>query len=96
MVIALEQVEALWVISDYGNLDILILSKTRAIYPVDVIIGVKEYPEMDDLKKIIDHAGDARFINATELALKVKTPILVNIIMLNVFFQWEIDITTGA
>jgi Pyruvate/2-oxoacid:ferredoxin oxidoreductase gamma subunit len=57
---------------------------------VDVITGALEYPDIDDLKKIIaEHAKEAKFIDATDMALKVKTPILANIIMLGAFSAWH-------
>ena len=48
-----------------------------------------DYPDLDNLKKIItDHAKEAFFIDATDIALRVKTPILANIIMLGAFARW--------
>jgi len=89
-IIALEPAEALRVMSEYGNPDVRVISNTRPIYPVDVITGALEYPEVEDLKTIIeDNSKEARFIDATEMALKVKTPILANIIMLGAFSAWN-------
>jgi indolepyruvate ferredoxin oxidoreductase beta subunit len=89
-IIALEPAEALRVMSEYGNPDVKVISNTRPIYPVDVITGALEYPEMEELKKIIEeNSKEARFIDATEMALKVKTPILANIIMLGAFSAWH-------
>jgi indolepyruvate ferredoxin oxidoreductase beta subunit len=91
VIIALEPAEALRVMGEYGNPDIRVLSNTRPIHPVDVITGDLEYPDIQALKKIItDHAEEACFIDATDIALRVKTPILVNIIMLGAFAQWGV------
>lgn len=90
-IVALEPAEALRVMGEYGNPEVRVLSNTRPIYPVDVITGAFEYPDLDNLKKIItDHAKEARFIDATDIALKVKTPILANIIMLGAFARWSV------
>ena len=90
-IIALEPAEALRVMGEYGNPDIRVLSNTRPIYPVDVITGAFEYPDLNNLKKIItDHAREALFIYATEIELRLKTPILANIIMLGAFVQWGV------
>jgi indolepyruvate ferredoxin oxidoreductase, beta subunit len=90
-IIALEPAEALRVMSEYGNPDVRVLSNTRPIYPVDVSTGAFEYPDLDNLKKIItDHAREAHFIDATEIALRVKNPILANIIMLGAFARWGV------
>lgn len=90
-IIALEPAEALRVMGEYGNPDVRVLSNTRPIYPVDVITGAFEYPDPANLRKIItDHARETFFIDATDIALKVKTPILANIIMLGAFAQWGV------
>lgn len=90
-IIALEPAEALRVMSVYGNPDVWVLSNTRPIYPVDVITGEFEYPDMVNLKKIItDHAQETLFIDATDIALRLKTPILANIIMLGAFARWGV------
>jgi indolepyruvate ferredoxin oxidoreductase beta subunit len=90
-IIALEPAEALRVMSEYGNPDVRVLSNTRPIYPVDVSTGAFEYPDLDNLKKIItDHAREAHFIDATEIALRVKNPILANIIMLGAVARWGV------
>ncbi len=90
-IIALEPAEALRVMGEYGNPDVRVLSNTRPIYPVDVIAGALDYPDPDNLKKIItDHAKEAVFVDATDIALKVKTPILANIIMLGAFARWGV------
>jgi indolepyruvate ferredoxin oxidoreductase, beta subunit len=90
-IIALEPAEALRVMSEYGNPDVRVLSNTRPIYPVDVSTGAFEYPDLESLKKIIsDHAKEALFIDATDIALRVKTPILANIIMLGAFARWGV------
>ena len=89
-IIALEPAEALRVMSEYGNPDVKVISNTRPIYPVDVITGALEYPDIEDLKGIIEeNSKEAKFIDATDMALKVKTPILANIIMLGAFSAWH-------
>ena len=96
VIIALEPAEALRVMGEYGNPDIRVLSNTRPIHPVDVISGDLEYPDMGTLKKIItDHAEEACFIDATDIAIRVKTPILVNIIMLGALAAWGVVPVTG-
>ncbi|MBN2225575.1 MAG: indolepyruvate oxidoreductase subunit beta [Deltaproteobacteria bacterium] len=90
-IIALEPAEALRVMGEYGNPDVRVLSNTRPIYPVDVSTGALDYPDLDNLKKIItDHAKETFFVDATDIALRVKTPILANIIMLGAFAQWGV------
>jgi indolepyruvate ferredoxin oxidoreductase beta subunit len=90
-IVALEPAEALRVMGDYGNPDVRVLSNTRPVYPVDVITGALEYPKVDELKTIIKkHTKEAIFVDATDIALKIKDPILSNIIMLGAFARWGV------
>lgn len=83
IVVALEPVEAIRMLMDYGNPDIKVLSNTRPIYPVGVIAGDLDYPSLD---KIIETAKELSketcFIEATDEAVKLGNPILGNVIML--------------
>ncbi len=83
MIVSLEPVEAIRVLSGYGNPDVRFLSNIRPIYPVSVIKGEAVYPTLPDLetsvKKLIP---GAIFVDATQEAVKLGNPILVNIIML--------------
>ncbi|MBW2594595.1 MAG: indolepyruvate oxidoreductase subunit beta [Deltaproteobacteria bacterium] len=83
VVIALEPVEAIRVLKDYGNPEVKILSNTRAISPVGVIAGELDYPSMEEIKKSVKElASDVWFIDATDEGLRLGNPILGNIIML--------------
>lgn len=82
-IIALEPAEAARVLKDYGNEDVKILSNTRPVYPVSVIAGDAVYPPVDEIRSRIQSlVPGARFIDATEEALRMGNPILSNIIML--------------
>ncbi|MEA3223710.1 MAG: indolepyruvate oxidoreductase subunit beta [Thermodesulfobacteriota bacterium] len=83
VVIALEPVEAIRVLKDYGNPEVKILSNTRAISPVGVIAGEQDYPSMEEIRKSAkDLSSSAWFIDATDEGLRLGNPILGNIIML--------------
>ncbi len=83
MIVSLEPAEAVRVLKDYGNEDVNILSNTRPVYPVSVIAGDVFYPPVDEIRsKVQALVPRARFIDATEEALKMGNPILSNIIML--------------
>lgn len=83
MIAALEPAEAVRVLKDYGNEDVKLLSNTRPVYPVSVIAGDMVYPPVDEIRsKVQALVPGARFIDATEEALKMGNPILSNIILL--------------
>lgn len=83
MIVSLEPIEAVRVLAAYGNPDVILLSNTRPIFPVNVIKGEAVYPAIKNVKTAVkDIISDAIFINATEEALKMENPIFANIIML--------------
>jgi indolepyruvate ferredoxin oxidoreductase beta subunit len=83
MIVSLEPAEAVRVLKGYGNEDVKILSNTRPVYPVSVIAGDMVYPPVDEIRSRVQTLiPGARFIDATEEALKMGNPILSNIIML--------------
>ena len=83
LVIGLEPVEALRVLANYGNPEVMMLINTRPIYPIDVIAGSAAYPELSVvLKKIQRLSRGVWTLNATEIGLELGDPIFSNIVML--------------
>ncbi len=83
LVLALEPVEALRVLVNYGNPGVIMLINTRPIYPIDVIAGNAAYPELSVvLKKIQKLSREVWTLNATEIGLELGDPIFSNIVML--------------
>jgi indolepyruvate ferredoxin oxidoreductase beta subunit len=83
VVIALEPTEGIRILKEYGNPQVTILSNTRAIRPVGVIAGEQDYPSMEEIRGSAQElASTARFIDATEEAVKLGNPVLGNVIML--------------
>jgi indolepyruvate ferredoxin oxidoreductase beta subunit len=82
IVVALEPVEALRVIGQYGNPSVAAVVNSRPIYPTAVTVGEAEYPSLEKIKQTIyELARKAWFIDATEMALSFGSPIFTNIIM---------------
>lgn len=82
IVVALEPIEAVRVLADYGNPKITILSNTRPIYPVGVIAGQMNYPKLEEIRESLSAlAGEVFLIDATDEAMKLGNPILGNILM---------------
>jgi indolepyruvate ferredoxin oxidoreductase beta subunit len=82
IVVALEPVEALRVIGQYGNPSVAAVVNSRPIYPTAVTVGEAEYPSLEKIKQTIyELARKAWFIDATEMALSYGSPVFTNIIM---------------
>ena len=82
IVVALEPVEALRVIGQYGNPSVAAVVNSRPIYPTAVTVGEAEYPSWEKIKQTIyELTRKAWFIDATEIALSFGSPIFTNIIM---------------
>ena len=83
IIVALEPVEALRVLETYGNPHVVILVNTRPIYPMDVTTGNSFYPDLKELRKALErHSMKTYFIDATDKAIQLNSPILTNMIMI--------------
>jgi indolepyruvate ferredoxin oxidoreductase beta subunit len=83
LIVAIEPVEAIRVLADYGNPAVKILVNMRPIYPVGVITGEADYPEPEKIREAVAALSDtARFLDATDEAVALGNPILGNIVMI--------------
>jgi indolepyruvate ferredoxin oxidoreductase beta subunit len=83
LIVALEPIEAIRVLADYGNPAVKVLVNLRAIYPVGVITGEDEYPPEGTIRDTVTAlAAQARFLAATDEAIRLGNPILGNIVMI--------------
>jgi indolepyruvate ferredoxin oxidoreductase beta subunit len=83
VVVALEPIEALRVLMVYGNPRTRVLCNTRPIQPVAVICGDAAYPDGAEIRQAIGELTPyARFVDATDAAVKLGNPILGNIMMI--------------
>jgi indolepyruvate ferredoxin oxidoreductase beta subunit len=83
LVVGLEPVEALRILAQYGNPEVLMLINIRPIYPIDAIAGNTVYPELSIvLKKIQKLSRRVWTLNATEIGLELGDPIFSNIVMI--------------
>jgi indolepyruvate ferredoxin oxidoreductase beta subunit len=82
IIIALEPVEALRVLTKYGNPDVAVLSNSRVVYPIGVITGELNYPSLTEIQDILQKTTAKNWlIDATGEAVKLGNPVLSNIIM---------------
>jgi indolepyruvate ferredoxin oxidoreductase beta subunit len=83
IIIALEPVEALRVLTKYGNPDVAVLSNSRVVYPMGVITGDFNYPSLDDIKSALEKiTKQSWLIDATSVAVELGNPVLSNIVMI--------------
>jgi indolepyruvate ferredoxin oxidoreductase beta subunit len=83
VVLGLEPVEALRVLTIYGNPQTVVIANTRPIYPVDVTGGNETYPDEDVWQKaLVDLSQKVYLLPATDAALGMGSPILGNMIMI--------------
>lgn len=88
IVVGLEPVEALRVLTVYGNPQTVVLSNTRPIYPVDVTSGDERYPETEEIQKALESLSRKIYsIAATEKAMEMGSPILGNMIMIGALLE---------
>ncbi|HSR11953.1 MAG TPA: indolepyruvate oxidoreductase subunit beta [Thermodesulfobacteriota bacterium] len=88
IVVGLEPVEALRVLTAYGNPETVVISNTRPIYPVDVTSGDEKYPEAEDIQKALeDLSSKLYFVPATEKAMEMGSSILGNMIMVGALLE---------
>jgi indolepyruvate ferredoxin oxidoreductase beta subunit len=82
ILVALEPVEALRVIAQYGNPSTHAVVNSRPIYPTAVTVGDAQYPSLEKIKETIQElAQKSWFVDATEIALSMGSPIFTNVIM---------------
>jgi indolepyruvate ferredoxin oxidoreductase, beta subunit len=83
IIVALEPVEALRVLTKYGNPDVAVLSNSRVVYPIGVITGELNYPSPEEIQNILQKTTARHWlIDATGEAVKLGNPVLSNILMI--------------
>ena len=83
IIIALEPVEALRVLTKYGNPDVAVLANSRMAYPMGVITGEFTYPSLDEIRSMFSKlSAKSWMIDATSVAVELGNPVLSNIVMI--------------
>jgi len=91
VIAALEPVEALRVLTHYGNPETVAIVNTRPIYPVDVIAGNEEYPELAEIKKSLETLSrKVYYVPATDRAMEMGSAILGNMIMIGALLELKL------
>lgn len=83
IILGFEPIECLRAVGSYGNKRTRVIVNPRPIYPIDVLSDMSEYPVVEDvLKALKELAYSVRVIEATELAKKIGSPIMQNVVMI--------------
>jgi indolepyruvate ferredoxin oxidoreductase beta subunit len=83
LIIALEPVEGLRVLGQYGNPEIMMIANTRPVSPMSVLAGETQYPALEDIfENIMKYSQTLWTVTATEIALQLGNPILANMAIL--------------
>jgi len=82
VIVALEPVEALRLLNQFGKPETVVITNSRPVYPPDVSSGKATYPEMDELFQAIrKFSAKSIVVNATDEALNMGGAIFTNVIM---------------
>jgi indolepyruvate ferredoxin oxidoreductase, beta subunit len=83
IIIALEPVEALRVLTKYGNPDVAVLANSRVVHPMGVITGELNYPSLEEMQNALNLvSAKSWLIDATGEAVKLGNPVLSNLAMI--------------
>jgi indolepyruvate ferredoxin oxidoreductase, beta subunit len=83
VIVSLEPLEALRMLSFYGNPEVTTIFNTQPVYPVGVLSKRVKYPDLEKLNTAIAQLSQKSWsLNAVEMAMRLKAPIVANIIML--------------
>ncbi|MEW6664712.1 MAG: indolepyruvate oxidoreductase subunit beta [Thermodesulfobacteriota bacterium] len=83
VILSLEPLEALRMLSMFGNPEVITVYNTQPVYPVGVLSRRFSYPDLDRLRGAVgDLSRRSWSLNATEMAMGLGSPIVANIIML--------------
>ncbi len=82
LILGLEPLETLRMVQKYANPETVCISNVHPVVPAGVSAGREAYPDIADLKAAVSAlCKKAWFLDATDIALELKAPIAMNIVM---------------
>ncbi len=91
IILSLEPMETIRVLGSYGNPEVAVISNVRPVYPMVTITGEKDYPDMEEIKRVIrEMSVRSWFLDATQISLEMGNPILANMIMMGALVQTKV------
>jgi indolepyruvate ferredoxin oxidoreductase beta subunit len=83
LIMGLEPLETTRVLPEFGNDQTVVLVNSRPIHPLNVISGEVDYPALEETRNAIESAcGKLYWLDASDEAIRLGAPILLNMIML--------------
>jgi len=83
IIVGLEPLETLRIVMEFGNKESAFIVNSRPIYPLNVIAGDVEYPDLEWIRDTLSKSGSRLFwLEATRIAVKLGGPIMLNMIIL--------------
>lgn len=83
VIVGIEPIELMRNLSQFGNPEVITVVNMRPVYPIGVISGEVEYPELDEAIVAIRRlSAQSWIINATDEALTLGNPIYTNVILM--------------
>lgn len=83
IILGLEPLETIRILPEYGREDTVFIVNSRPIYPLNVIAGEVEYPDIEQIRSVLTQIGGRLFwLDATSMAVELGGPVFLNMIML--------------
>ena len=83
VIVGIEPIELLRNLTRFGNPEVITVVNTRPVYPIGVISGEVDYPDLDKVVETIRRlSAQSWIVNATEEAMKLGNTIYTNVILL--------------
>jgi len=82
LILGLEPIETLRMVQKYANPETVCISNVYPVVPASVSANRETYPDIDEIKSAVSSlCRKAWFLDATSIALDLKAPIAMNIVM---------------
>ena len=82
LIIGFEPLDTLRILLAYGNRETTVIVNNRPVYPLNVLAGEADYPNVEEIMKTMGGmVEDLRVIQATDLAFKAGSALSTNIVM---------------
>ena len=83
VIVGIEPIELLRNLTRFGNPEVITVVNTRPVYPIGVISGEEEYPDLNKAMQTIRNlSAQSWILNATEEAMKLGNTIYTNVILM--------------
>jgi indolepyruvate ferredoxin oxidoreductase, beta subunit len=82
LILGLEPIETLRMVQKYANPETVCISNVYPVVPASVSANRETYPDIEEIKSAVSSlCRKAWFLDATSIALDLKAPIAMNIVM---------------